>query len=44
MDQVTDTFYLKDGQGKKVADSEALGRLHADLLAAARDGADYGGR
>ena len=44
MDQVTDTFYLKDGQGKKVADSEALGRLRADLLAAARDGADYGGR
>jgi [protein-PII] uridylyltransferase len=36
LDQVTDTFYLKDPQGKKVLDPEVLASLEADLLEAAR--------
>jgi [protein-PII] uridylyltransferase len=35
LDQVTDTFYLKDAQGKKLADEGEIERLRADLLAAA---------
>lgn len=34
-DQVADTFYLKDEQGRKLRDAEALEGLRADLLAAA---------
>ncbi len=37
-DQVTDTFYLKDRQGKKIQDPEALERLRGALLEAARAG------
>ncbi len=34
LDQVTDTFYLKDAQGKKLSDPEAIERLREALLAA----------
>jgi [protein-PII] uridylyltransferase len=34
-DQVADTFYLKDAQGRKLRDPEALDRLRRDLLEAA---------
>jgi len=37
-DQVTDTFYLKTPEGKKVTDTKLIRRLQADLLEAARDG------
>ncbi|MFQ5416895.1 MAG: hypothetical protein ACE5FL_07595, partial [Myxococcota bacterium] len=36
LDQVQDTFYLKDRDGKKILDPEALERLEAALHAAAR--------
>jgi [protein-PII] uridylyltransferase len=36
-DQVTDTFYLKSADGRKLRDPEALERLRENLLAAARD-------
>ncbi|MCH2171130.1 [protein-PII] uridylyltransferase [Myxococcota bacterium] len=32
LDQVTDTFYLKDGEGKKLTDSDAIERLRVDML------------
>ena len=35
LDQVTDTFYLKDAQGKKIAEGPALESLRRDLLTAA---------
>jgi [protein-PII] uridylyltransferase len=35
-DQVTDTFYLKDGEGRKPTDREMLESLRAALLVAAR--------
>ena len=38
LDQVTDTFYLKDGQGKKLSDPEEIERLRGALLAAAERG------
>ena len=38
LDQVTDTFYLKDAQGKKLSDPEEIERLRAALLAAAERG------
>ncbi|MFI5216895.1 MAG: [protein-PII] uridylyltransferase [Candidatus Limnocylindria bacterium] len=38
LDQVTDTFYLKDAQGKKLSDAEEIERLRAGLLAAAERG------
>ena len=38
LDQVTDTFYLKDQEGKKLADEQAIERLRLDLLAAAQAG------
>ena len=38
LDQVADTFYLKDRDGKKLRDPKALERLREDLLAAARLG------
>jgi len=37
-DQVTDAFYLKDQEGKKLVDDEAIERLRLDLLAAAQAG------
>jgi [protein-PII] uridylyltransferase len=36
LDQVADTFYLKDADGKKITDPAKLERLGAALLAAAR--------
>jgi len=35
LDQVQDTFYLKDASGKKIVDPEALERLETALIAAA---------
>lgn len=35
MDQIADTFYLKDGEGKKILDAERIERLRQDLLRAA---------
>jgi [protein-PII] uridylyltransferase len=37
LDQVTDTFYLKDAKGKKLSDEDKIERLRAELLAAAED-------
>ena len=42
LDQVTDTFYLKDAQGKKLSDEDEIERLRADLLAAAEDPGEGG--
>ncbi len=36
LDQVTDAFYLKDREGKKLQDPERIERLREDLLAVAR--------
>jgi [protein-PII] uridylyltransferase len=38
LDQVTDTFYLKDGSGEKIRDAAAVEALRSDLLAALRTG------
>ena len=35
LDQVTDTFYLKDREGKKILDPDAIERLRIELLRAA---------
>jgi [protein-PII] uridylyltransferase len=35
MDQIADTFYLKDGEGKKILDPERIEHLRQDLLRAA---------
>lgn len=35
MDQIADTFYVKDDEGKKVLDAERMARLREDLLHAA---------
>jgi [protein-PII] uridylyltransferase len=43
-DQVTDTFYLKDGYGKKIKDDKRLGRLRSALLEAVRGSLDGGAR
>jgi [protein-PII] uridylyltransferase len=42
MDQIADTFYLKDAEGMKILDPERIERLRVDLLAAAegRPGGD----
>jgi len=37
-DQVTDAFYLKDLDGKKIKDTDRLERLREALLEAVRDG------
>ncbi|UCE85862.1 MAG: [protein-PII] uridylyltransferase [Deltaproteobacteria bacterium] len=37
LDQVADTFYLKDFEGRKVTDAERLERLRKELLAVARE-------
>jgi [protein-PII] uridylyltransferase len=44
LDQVTDTFYLKDEHGKKLSDPAAIERLRAALLTAAERGEDELGR
>lgn len=36
MDQVADTFYVKDAEGRKLADPARIGELRDDLLRAAR--------
>ncbi len=38
LDQVTDTFYLKDAHGKKLSDLDEIERLRAALLVAAERG------
>jgi len=38
LDQVTDAFYLKDSEGKKLSDLDAMERLRVDLLAAVQQG------
>jgi len=43
LDQVTDAFYLKDRQGKKLTDLEGMERLRLDLLAAAQRGEELHG-
>jgi [protein-PII] uridylyltransferase len=43
LDQVKDTFYLKDENGKKILDSEKLRKLHDDLLEAVAPPRDLGG-
>jgi UTP:GlnB (protein PII) uridylyltransferase len=40
LDQVTDTFYVKDADGGKLRDAALLSALQADLLAAAEGLAD----
>ena len=42
LDQVTDTFYLKDGEGKKVVDPEILEALERGLLAVLQVGEGSG--
>jgi [protein-PII] uridylyltransferase len=42
LDQVADTFYLKDDAGRKISDVERLEALRRDLLVAAAGGADDG--
>ena len=42
-DQVADTFYLKDQEGRKLHDAEAIEGLRVDLLAAAQLGEHGGG-
>lgn len=37
LDQVKDTFYIKDARQKKIFDPDALAALHADLMSAASD-------
>ncbi len=39
-DQVTDSFYLRDGRGKKVRDSETLDRLRRELQGVAQGSSD----
>ena len=43
LDQVTDTFYLKDAQGRKIMDPAVLESLERGLLAAARVAAEGDG-
>ena len=43
LDQVTDTFYLKDAEAKKIGDPVAIERLRDALLEAARAGEGEGG-
>jgi len=38
LDQVSDTFYLKDAEGLKISDEGAIDALRRDLLAAMRSG------
>lgn len=43
LDQVADTFYLKDREGRKIHDPERLAALERDLLEAARGAQDTRG-
>lgn len=43
-DQVTDAFYLKDENAKKIKDAEVLDRLHKALLKAVIEGGEEAGR
>ena len=43
-DQVTDAFYLKDAEGRKIKEAHRLDRLRDALLEAARGDVDGGGR
>jgi hypothetical protein len=38
LDQVSDTFYLKDADGRKISDEGAIETMRRDLLAAIRSG------
>ena len=38
LDQVADTFYLKDAEGKKLKDAALIERIQKQLLEAARGG------
>jgi [protein-PII] uridylyltransferase len=40
LDQVTDTFYLKDRNGKKITDADEIESLRADLCEVVQRGAD----
>jgi [protein-PII] uridylyltransferase len=40
LDQVTDTFYLKDRNGKKITDAEKIESLRADLCEVVQRGSD----
>ena len=42
LDQVTDSFYMKDHAGKKNADPDAIEPLRANLLEVVRRGGDGG--
>ncbi len=42
LDQVTDAFYVKDAEGRKLADEAAMEALRRDLLAALRSGEALG--
>ncbi len=44
LDQVIDTFYLKDCSGKKITDPEEIEPLRADLCEVVQRGSDGGGR
>ncbi len=44
LDQVTDTFYLKDHNGKKIVDPNAIESLRADLREVVQRGGDGGSR
>ena len=44
LDQVKDTFYIKDDQQKKIVDPAVLDRLHEDLLQAAGENGSRGGQ
>ena len=43
-DQVTDTFYLKDSDAKKIKNDKRLDRLRKALLEAVKGSLDGGGR
>jgi UTP:GlnB (protein PII) uridylyltransferase len=40
LDQVTDTFYLKDRNGKKIMDPDEIESLRVDLCEVVQRGAD----
>jgi UTP:GlnB (protein PII) uridylyltransferase len=44
LDQVTDTFYLKDRNGKKITDAEKIESLRAELCEVVQRGVNGEGR